>query len=195
MTSRGTTRSHPQSPGAIWVALAAAILIGIGAGCASSKKNGGPSGDPSTVQSVLMSYSDDLTFSVADACTQVIARTNRPEAHIYCTTLRLKTATWAMAAATCPNPYVGYADLLTLATLQRMALEEPYARDALDNEEDRLLLYRAVADVEERLWAQTEFALTQFEKDELRAMIVAWRKKHPERVNVIHLQLQDFDRE
>src|SRR5262245_60839434 len=135
MTSRGTTGSHAQSPGAIWVvALAAAVLIGIGAGCASSKKNGGPTADPSTVQSVLMSFSDDLMSSVADACTQVIARTKRPETQVFCTTLRLKTASGTMAAATCPNPYVGYADLLTLTTLQRMALEEPYARNALDNE-------------------------------------------------------------
>jgi hypothetical protein len=142
-------------------------------------------------QSALMSWSDELIFSVADACDRVEQRTGRPEARVACASKRLGTAIGAISAATSRNVPVGFADLLTLVTLQRMSLDEPWAARTFDGE-DRRVLRGAFADAERELWGRAGQILTPQQQRELRAMIVAWRRDHPEQVSLALVRLQDF---
>jgi hypothetical protein len=189
------TPNPSQPAGSLALGAAGVLFVAVLVGCASDQKPARQQRqkplDERQIQSILMSSSDELMYSAAEACAQIIRRTDRADSQQLCTAVRVGIAIAAIEAATSSNPRVGYADLLTLATLQRMAMEEPTARAALD-EEDRLLLHRTLATAEERLWSRTVQSLTNREKDELRELIVAWRKANPDRVAVSQLRLQDF---
>ena len=194
--------ARPSISHLAWPVLIATALLLCACGCSTNERSGDARGNsaqqsrkafgPEELQSVLMSASDELVFAVADACAQIIARTDRPEAQRLCHSIRLGTAMSAISAATCPNPRVGYVDLLTLAMLGRMATEEPTALATLE-ERDRLLLRRTFATQEERLWARGDAALSDRQEDELRDMIIAWRNANPDRVGVTQLRLPDFE--
>lgn len=142
-------------------------------------------------QSALMSLSDDVVFSVADACDQVSHRTNRPGAQVMCANKRLGTAVGAVSAATAQNSSVGFVDLITLVTLQRMSLEEPWAVKTFD-EEDRLLLHNTFASAERQLWGRAGQILTAEQEGELRDLIQEWRREHPDQISLSFVRLQDF---
>lgn len=174
-----------------WVWLLA-LASGVAAGCVSQS-------DPADQemlsvterQSALVSLSDDVMFTVAEACDRVEMRTSKPEVRLYCASKRLGTAVAAVAAATNKNATIGFVDLLTLVTLQRMSLEEPWALEHID-QEDRLVLHGALAGAEAQAWEQASGVLTTDEREALREMIAAWRMANPERLGLASVRLQEF---
>jgi hypothetical protein len=168
------------------------VPLGTGSGCAPSDKDQPkvPLHTPQ-VQSALMSLSDDVMFSVADACAQVLRRTKRDDSRIMCASIRLGTAVGAISAATAQNPRVGLADLFTLVTLQRITLEEPRAADIFD-EPDRRLLLDTFARAEETMDRVLSDHITEKEERELRELIAGWREKHPDRLGVTQVRLEEF---
>ena len=180
-----------------------ALLLGVVSGCASrggllGRGAGRPGSaddqavlDVAEAQSSLMSLSDSVTFSVADACERVARRTSRSDAKLRLASKRLGTALNAISAATSPNAYVGYVDLLTLVTLHRMSLEEPWAIEMFD-EEDRRILHNTFAAQEALVWQRAGRFLTQRQQDELREMIVQWRRDNPEQSELSSVRLQEF---
>lgn len=156
-------------------------------------------GDPShgalltvvEAQSVVMGLSESVMFSVADACDRVIRRTERTEARIECATTRFGVGIGALSAATAPNVYVGFVDLITLVTLHRMSLEEPWARQLFD-EDDRLLLHQTMVDAERELWTPAAKVWSPRQQSELREMIAAWRLANPDRRDLASVRLLEF---
>jgi hypothetical protein len=142
-------------------------------------------------QSALMSLSDNVMFSVADACDRVAANTTRPETRLRCAGIRLGTGLGALAAATGPNPFIGLVDLVTLVMLQRMWLEEPWADEVFD-EDDRLALRSAFAAAEKSVWEHADRVLTTQQQQELRGMILEWREANPDRHDLSWVRLQEF---
>lgn len=147
--------------------------------------------DEQQVQSLVMSLSDDLTFAVADACSQISARTTRADSQLYCNSLRLGVATSAISAAVARNPRVGYGDLVTTAMLERISLEEPATARVLDPT-DREQLHLVFEREENVLWSQLTQLITQAQADELRTMIMEWRKAHPDRESLTQVRLQEL---
>lgn len=175
------------------------LLLAFIAGCASSNSAAGrtsqsPTTRPLTqieIQSTLMGLSDELIFATADACNRVERRATGPDARVACAAKRLNTAVGAIAAATSENATVGFVDFLTLVTLLRGSMEEPWAGRTFDDE-DRLLLRDAYAAVERRAWDCAGRILTPRQQDELRELIRAWRAEHPDQATVTFVSLQDF---
>ncbi len=183
-----------------------AILIGLLCGCAASKQpqkiqardDRDRAGDrdkkpldDQQIQSLVMSLSDDLMFSVADTCAQINARTKRTATQLYCSNLRLGVATSAISAATARNARVGFGDLITIAMLQRMSLEEsetPRVLDPIDREQ----LHATFLREENALWNQLTQVITPQQANELRTMIVDWRKAHPDRASLTQVRLQEL---
>jgi hypothetical protein len=138
-----------------------------------------------------MALGDSLTFSVADACDRVIRRTDRAEARVVAATIRFGTGMAALSAATAPNVYVGFVDLITLATLHRLWLEEPWAFEMFA-EEDRLLLHQTFAEKEKALWERAQAISTPQQQAELRESILAWRAANPDRRDLSSVRLIEF---
>jgi hypothetical protein len=138
-----------------------------------------------------MSVSDKVIFSVADACDRVRASTTRTDTRLSCAGIRLGTGLGALSAATSPNPYIGFVDLVTLVTLNRMWLEEPWASEMFD-EADRLTLLNAFATAETDLWQRTERVLTAEQQQELRVLILEWRAANPDQHDLSWVRLQEF---
>jgi hypothetical protein len=166
------------------------MLLILGAGCATTPEK--PKLTEPEIQSIVMSLSDDLMYNTADACAQVIQRTNRADSREFCANVRLGTAISAVSAATSQNARVGVADLMTLAMLQRLTLESPEAFAALD-EPDRLLLHDALATSEATIWSRAHEEVTGQQIEELRKLVLEWRAKHPDRLSVTQARLQEFD--
>ena len=165
-------------------------------GCTSSSKKKDPKPQvdltPQQVQSIVMTMSDDVMYSVADACAQIRQRCHRPEAQLYSASMRLGTAVAAISAATSQNPQVGYVDLFTMVMLQRMALEDPPARATLE-ERDRRLLHDTWSRLEKSLWARVqEYNVTPQQLDELKDLILQWRADNPNRTGVTQVRLSEF---
>ncbi len=142
-------------------------------------------------QSALMSLSDKVMFTIADACERVAGSTTSSQARLRCASIRLGTGLGALAAATGPNPYIGAVDLVTLVTLQRMWLEEASADGVLD-EADRQTLLSAFVTVEQEVWSQVGRVLTRQQCQELRTMIAEWRAANPDRRDLSWVRLQEF---
>jgi len=143
------------------------------------------------VQSALMSLSDKVIFSVADACDRIRASSTRTDTRLSCASIRLGTGLGVLAAATSPNPFIGFVDLVTLVTLNRMWLEEPWASEMFE-EADRLKLRNTFAAAETDLWSRTEGVLTVVQQQELRALILEWRAANPDQQDLSWVRLQEF---
>lgn len=142
-------------------------------------------------QSALMSLSDKVMFTIADACDVVFTRADTPDSRTRAARLRLSTRLAALSAASGPNPYVGLVDLVTMVMLQRMWLEEPWAADVF-SDTDRLALLTAFATAERDVWSHADRVLTQQQQRELRELIVQWRAENPDRHDLSWVRLQEF---
>jgi hypothetical protein len=165
--------------------------LAVAVGCSSSKQTQlTPLTEPQT-QSLAMSMCDDVMFSVADACAQIIQRSDRADTRLMCGSIRLGTAVGAITAATSQNARVAAADMITLAALQRMALEDPRAAEVFD-EQDRRLLHDTFARAEQTMLDRARRHVTEKQLSELYELINDWRATHPDRLGVTQVRLEEF---
>ena len=146
---------------------------------------------PIQIQSMLMSESDDLFSTVGDVSDRVIRRTARRETKVAACGLRLSTALGAVGAATERNAIVGYIDLMTLVTLQRMIMEGPRAATVFD-QADLDDIIKTLAASQKEIWTQGEQIFDAKHIAELQQSILEWKNANPEQVNMAFVRLQEF---
>lgn len=159
------------------------------------------------VQSEVMSFADNFISAISQAWNRVAsdARAADPEGFA---TLdgdqalpsrqrraalhnKLANASSALAIATCPNPFVGVADMITMVTLQRMVLESPQSQEFYGPKNGAALV-EAYREQEARAWRMAEQTMTPPQREDLARLIAEWRANHPNDTYVANVRLEDF---
>ena len=94
-----------------------------------------------------------------------------------------------------PDAMTNLLDMMTLAMLSRLVVEEYWAPDKIapaisDEIADGFL--QAYVDLEEDIWTVADDVLTQEQQGELRILISEWRRENPEQVYPWYVRLSNF---
>ncbi len=168
--------------------------------------------DPEQVQSELMAYTDSFIsattqqWNLADASGfaapqaapptpgGTIVKSAGDRGRRASLEIKIANVNGALAIATGPNPIVSVADMITMVSLQRMILEDPWAPETLGPEKAR----RMIATYEEQeaaAWRIADHIYTSQQQKDLRAIIAQWRNEHPNQRYIAGVRLEDFARE
>lgn len=161
---------------------------------------------PSGVQSEVMSFSDTFTSAIGQIWNAIATNArnassaggltdaeNAKQNRIRRAALEIKLANTnaSLLIASSPNPMVALADMITLVTLQRMVIEAPSTRKTFGEEIQGQLL-EVYKEQEINVWDIADQAMTEKQRDELRAMISSWRADHPDATYVSSIRMDDF---
>ena len=200
----------------VWPALVALIGCVLIPGCAGlrGQQGSGPTGrtfgpanlTASAAQSQVMSFTDSFVGTATEQWTQVeraaLIASGPPapgerdaeQAARAAHEIKLANVGAAVSIAASANPIVAAADIITMITLQRRALEDPWASELFGPQLARSLAdaYRDEEAAARRIGAGV---FTSEQERELLALIDAWREKHPDRHFVSGVRMEDFGRE
>ena len=90
-----------------------------------------------------------------------------------------------------PNPVTNLLDMIVLATLGKMVIEDFWVPDVLGEERGELLRAAAVA-LEEDIWSIADDVLTQEQQDDLMALIAEWHAANPDQVFPWMIRMGEF---
>ena len=142
------------------------------------------------LQLKVMRYADEYSGALADPLGRLSAQAVSPEERLLAQTWRLSQATSAYTIASGPNPVVNTLDMIVLATLSRMVLEDPAVTE-LHGERASALL-QAHRELETRSWRLVEGVLDFDQITQLQAIIKEWRALHPTVRAVAQIRFADF---
>jgi hypothetical protein len=107
--------------------------------------------------------------------------------------LTLKLASFASAVdiAIGPNPVANLLDMLVLASLTRLTVENYWVPEVFGQESGQDLLL-AVRVLEQDIWAVSEKVLTAEQQGDLRALIRTWHEQHPNQYYIWGVRFREF---
>jgi hypothetical protein len=167
----------------------------------------GPSGlSVAEVQSQVMSFTETFISAVAEqwgAVEQAASTATGPpapgerdpeQAARAAHEIKLANVASALSIASHPNPIVAAADIVTLLTLQRMSLEQPWAAELFGDQIAASLLasYREEEAAARRIGAGVFFPA---QEQELLDLINTWHAEHPNQRYVSGVRMEDFGRD
>lgn len=142
------------------------------------------------VQLKVMRYADEYSGALVDPLGRFTSVAKSPEERLTAQNWRLSQATAAYTIASGPNPIINALDMIVLATLSRMVLEDQWVNELYGARAIPLLnIHR---DLEARAWALVENVLDFEEMTQLRAIIEEWRALHPRVRAVAQIRFADF---
>jgi hypothetical protein len=124
----------------------------------------------------VMRFADDYSETLAQACDELINNTTNVPARIAALRWKLTGATAAWIDATGQNPSLNAIDLVVLATISRMVVED-YGMEKYGNEV--LPLLETQRKLETNAWTLVNGVLKPNQQQELRDLIVKWRQQNP----------------
>lgn len=166
----------------------------------------GPSGlEPSEIQSELMSFDDTFANIISQEWNQAGSGALLPEGEAKPTAeqqqrmrrvaleLKIANVSGALSIASSPNPMVAVGDMITMITLQRLALQEPWANE-LFGPGVAGQLADTYYDQEQKIWALGDKIFTKRQGEQLRDVIAQWRQEHPDQRYVSGIRLEAYAR-
>jgi hypothetical protein len=179
----------------------AAVLL-LSAGCAHLPfKKSQPAGEVrvggrdstltmSSLQVEVLRYSDAYVSAVSHAADVAMKRIGTREAAVAGLKWKLDQATAAFADATGPNPVWNALDLAVFATVSRMIAEDAKTNEEFGDAVDQLVeVHRRL---EQEAWVLVGGFLTPEQVQELRGLILEWRKQNPDDREAIGVHFRDF---
>jgi hypothetical protein len=176
-----------------------ALLVGVLAsstGCASMQR--WASRDESEIRAArlqevqlkVMRYADDYSAQVKDPIEALNLQSTSPEERLIVHNWRIGQATAAYTIASGSNPIVNALDMIVLASLSRMVIED-YHLEALSGPraEPLLAVHRKL---EQRSWALVENVLDSEQTKQLQTLIDLWRIEYPHVRAVAQVRFADF---
>ena len=138
-----------------------------------------------------MRFADEYVGRVVEETTRFRADFQAPDAQRLLSdwTLTQSNAAYTMAAG--PSPFVNILDLVTLAVLSRMVIEDSLIPRYPDQGAALLALHR---DLETKSWQLTDDLLTPTQAEEFRGVLAEWRRRHPRVNSVAFIHFIDFAR-
>lgn len=125
----------------------------------------------------VMRFADTYAITVSQAVDDLLAKITSPEDRLEAVRWKLGQATAAYVDATGPNAALNALDLVVLASLSRMVLEDsisPLFGPAAQP------LVQSHRQLETNAWAEAGRVLKPAQQKELTALIQEWRRSHPQ---------------
>lgn len=141
------------------------------------------------LQLKVMRYADEYAGRIADPIAALKIEARTPEERLAVQDWSITQASAAYIIASGTNPTINALDMIVLATLSRMVLEQ----QGLSAFGDRVLPLLAVhRSLEPQSWELIDGVLNPDEKDQLQALIVDWRAEHPQARAVTQIRFTSF---
>lgn len=141
------------------------------------------------LQAQVMRFADNYVAMVSQACDDISANSTNLDIRLTALRWKLGQATAAYTDATGPNPAVNALDLLVLATMSRMVVED-YGVHTYGG------LVQSLLETQQRLetnvWTLARGALKPAQEKELRDLIDQWHAKNPDQRYVGPIRFREF---
>ena len=138
----------------------------------------------------VMRFADEYGGRIRDPLQALSLGSQSSEERLAAQNWRITQSTAAYTIASGPNPIVNALDMIVLATLSRLVIED-YWREELYGERAGPLL-EVHRDLEERSWALVQDVLDFDQMTQLRAVIQQWRAENPKARAVAQIRFTDF---
>jgi hypothetical protein len=144
------------------------------------------------IQLKVMRFADQYSARIAEPIQRFTVEEVSPEDRLRAQNWRLSQATSAFTIASGPNPTVNALDMIVLATLSRMVVEDLWTNELYGPRAKALL--DAHRGLEQEAWQLTDGVLNEDQHTQLHGMIDGWRATHPQVRNVAYIHFTDFAR-
>jgi hypothetical protein len=134
-------------------------------------------------------FADEYVGRLIEAVRDVEPQVSDPVQRYALSGWLLEQANGAYIDASGESPFVSSLDLVTLATLSRMVVEETVGV-RLPNQAAELVTVQR--ELEVVAWQLVEDTLSPAQQQQLRDLFVAWQKQNPDVVNVPFIRFQSF---
>jgi hypothetical protein len=142
------------------------------------------------VQLRVMRFADEYSGRIANPIQRFQVAAASAEERLAAQNWRLAQATAAYTIASGPNPFTNALDMIVLATLSRMVLEDHWVEELYG---DRALHLQEIhRELESQAWQLTEGVLDADQVTLLHEMIDEWRAEHPKVRAVAHIHFSSF---
>ena len=141
------------------------------------------------LQLKVMRFADDYTGRISDPIAKLDLQSTPPEVRLRAHNWRVSQATAAYTIASGANPTINALDMVVLANLSRMVVEDRLIEDY--GERARALL-DAHRHLEQQSWSLVDGVLNAEQAKEVRAAIDRWRAENPTTRSVAQVRFADF---
>ena len=138
----------------------------------------------------VMGFADEYAGSIREPVQRFQLTTEDAEARLLAQNWKLSQSTAAYTIASSPNPVANAVDMVVLATLSRMAIEDAWVGEKFG--ERAAPLRDAHRHLEQRAWTVAADMLTAAQSAELKHLIEDWRAQNPNVRAVAYVHLGDF---
>ena len=142
------------------------------------------------LQTVVMREADQYVAMVAQAADDLRAKLGTPEARFMAQQWKLQEATTAYITATGENPVLNAIDMVVLASVSRMVVQDYWVGEKFGAAAQPLL--DTQRQLETNAWAVAHRVLTSEQRDQLRELIRQWRSENPRERNVGAARFSDL---
>ena len=194
--------ARPLPPKDWFVRLAAVLALAGGVGCSHLpfvKRAQGPANIAAQGRATLtvselqfenLRFADNYSNSVAHAADRVSKEIGSRDAQVEALKWKLEQATAAYVDATGQNPLWNALDLVGLATVSRMVIEDAKSRELFGGDLDVLL--QTHRSLETTAWNLADQFLEPSEHQELADLFAEWRKQNPNERSVSGVHFREF---
>jgi hypothetical protein len=145
---------------------------------------------PVVLQGEVMRYSDEYLASVARVANDVTRIAGTQEIRLEATRWKVYQASAAIGNAAGQNPILSALDMIMLAAASRMVVED-YWMVIVPGDAANIML-ETHRTLEAKSWDLVEGWMSETQKQELRDLIVEWRKENPQQRLVTGSNFQEF---
>jgi hypothetical protein len=143
-----------------------------------------------TLQLEVMRFADEYEGRLRESVNRFQAGAKSPEERLAAQNWKLSQAESAYMIASGPNPFVNAVDMVVLATLSRMVLDDLWVAELYG---DRARpLQETHRSLEQGAWKLVANELTDSQQAQLRDVISAWRAQNPNVRAVASIHFSDF---
>jgi len=141
------------------------------------------------LQSELMSYADRFASIITQALEDFETLKPTPQARQVILSDLVYSISSVYTIAAEPNPQVGLLDMVAVTTLGRIIYMDNMRRKF---GKTTIVIVRGFQQLETEIWRVAAKVLTKGQQDELRQLILLWRKNNPDKVVYNYLRFSDF---
>jgi hypothetical protein len=141
------------------------------------------------LQLKVMRFADDYTGRISDPIAKLDLQFTPPDVRLRAHNWRVSQATAAYTIASGANPTINALDMVVLATLSRVVVEDRLLEDY--GERARALL-DAHRHLEQQSWSLVDGVLNADQAKEVRTAIDRWRAENPTTRSVAQVRFADF---
>ena len=136
-----------------------------------------------------MRFADEYVGRFIEETTRFRADFQEPDAQRLLSEWVLTQSNSAYTMAAGPSPFINILDLVTLAVLSRMVIEDSLIPRYPKQGAALLALHR---DMETKAWQLTDDVLTPTQAEEFRGVLAEWRRQNPQVNSVAFIHFIDF---